>query len=79
VVVCSSLLGISVAEKWLMSREKRGRLAMGSTRRRVTIRRTHPGLPDRRPGAQEFIARAHRLARILKLLRTELLEVAPSQ
>src|SRR5215218_4395467 len=62
-----------------MSREKRGRLRMGSTKRRVTVRRTRPGLPDRRPGAQEVIARAHRLARILKLLRTELREVTPSQ
>jgi hypothetical protein len=79
VVGCSSLLGTSVAETWLMSREKRGRLRMGSTKRRVTVRRTRPGLPDRRPGAQEVIARAHRLARILKLLRTELREVTPSQ
>jgi hypothetical protein len=45
VVVCSSLLGISVAEKWLMSREKRGRLPTGSIRRRVTIRRTVPDYP----------------------------------
>jgi hypothetical protein len=60
--VRSLLFEISVAEKWLVSREHRGRSRI--TRSPTT--------------AQEVIARGHRLARILKLPRTGLLEVAPT-